>query len=394
MGGAPPARAEAAGVFQAGCFLSGSRHSSAAHASEAPAQASRARPRARRNTRPARSSQRALRAAAAPPANAALPPLVPRACARAAMVAAAAIAANKKRQAKAKAKRDALRKQLENDKREAEGFFNEISTDDGKTIPSDKLADLLQRAIGDDHTVNDDGKAMVLNHLGKKQGSEPPHENLQLPKDDVVEAIGKYRYFLTHADKIERLFAEFDKNHNNILEKAELKKAMQAIEDREHSGVMRGSCSAWRRACGSRTRTWTTSWSSATSRATAGSTAPRPCRRWRGGIRWPTSTSSSRRAAPAPSPSLPACFCSPSCVRRYYGRLRRAALRALAGAVGGRLLAALGGVALAPPASPPVVLLCLCASSRGRRAGRGSLGRPTKPRLTLCWPQIRWDALE
>ena len=67
------------------------------------------------------------------------------------MVAAAAIAANKKRQAKAKAKRDALRKQLENDKREAEGFFNEISTDEGKTIPSDKLADLLQRAIGDDH---------------------------------------------------------------------------------------------------------------------------------------------------------------------------------------------------------------------------------------------------
>ena len=152
------------------------------------------------------------------------------------MVAAAAIAANKKRQAKAKAKRDALRKQLENDKREAEGFFNEISTDDGKTIPSDKLSDLLQRAIGNDHTVNDDGKAMVLNHLGKKQGSEPPHENLQLPKDDVVEAIGKYRYFLTHADKIERLFAEFDKNHNNILEKAELKRAMQAIEDREHSG--------------------------------------------------------------------------------------------------------------------------------------------------------------
>ena len=68
---------------------------------------------------------------------------------------------------------------------------------------------------------------MILNHLGKKQGSEPPHENLQLPKDDVVEAIGKYRYFLTHADKIERLFAEFDKNHNNILEKAELKRAMQ-----------------------------------------------------------------------------------------------------------------------------------------------------------------------
>ena len=95
------------------------------------------------------------------------------------MVAAAAIAANKKRQAKAKAKRDALRKQLENDKKEAEGFFNEISTDDGKTIPSDKLSDLLQRAIGNDHTVNDDGKAMVLNHLGKKQGSEPPHENLQ-----------------------------------------------------------------------------------------------------------------------------------------------------------------------------------------------------------------------
>ena len=58
-----------------------------------------------------------------------------------------------KRQAKAKAKRDALRKQLENDKKEAEGFFNEISTDEGKTIPSDKLADLLQRAIGDDHAV-------------------------------------------------------------------------------------------------------------------------------------------------------------------------------------------------------------------------------------------------
>ena len=52
-----------------------------------------------------------------------------------------------------------------------------------------------------------------------------------------MEAIGKYRYFLTHADKIERLFAEFDKNHNNILEKAELKRAMQAIEDREHSGT-------------------------------------------------------------------------------------------------------------------------------------------------------------
>jgi hypothetical protein len=100
----------------------------------------------------------------------------------AAMVAAAAIAANKKRQAKAKAKRDALRKQLENDKKEAEGFFNEISTDEGKTIPSDKLGEMLQRAIGDDHKVDDNGKAMVLNHLGKKQGARRPRPTRRVPR--------------------------------------------------------------------------------------------------------------------------------------------------------------------------------------------------------------------
>ena len=126
----------------------------------------------------------------------------------------------------------------------------------------------------------------------------------------MVEAIGKYRYFLTHADKIERLFAEFDKNHNSILEKAELKKAMQAIEDREHSvKVMRGVV------FGMETRVRVTdedvdyimelcdeSGDGGIDRAEAlaGVGAVVRC--------WPTSTSSSRQSAPAPSRSMSQSF--------------------------------------------------------------------------------------
>jgi Ca2+-binding EF-hand superfamily protein len=151
------------------------------------------------------------------------------------MVAAAAIHAAKKRKAKEAAKRDALKKQLEADKAEAALFFDEVDTAKTGTVSSDSLEQLLKRATGAE-TVSEDGLSMVLTHLGRKQGAEAPYTNLQLPRADVLEAIGKYRYFLTHSKKIERIFDEFDANKNGVLEKGELKKAMQSIEDREHTG--------------------------------------------------------------------------------------------------------------------------------------------------------------
>ncbi|KAH8056384.1 hypothetical protein JL721_9984 [Aureococcus anophagefferens] len=99
--------------------------------------------------------------------------------------------------------------------------FDELDTDGTATITAPQLRELLQRVTGSD--VRDDGMTMVLNHARK---AAPPSKRdapagdgaagvafggddaVALPKDAVLAAVSKFRYYLQRVDRIDRIFAE------------------------------------------------------------------------------------------------------------------------------------------------------------------------------------------
>lgn len=122
--------------------------------------------------------------------------------------------------------------------------FDELDTDGTATITAPQLRELLQRVTGSD--VRDDGMTMVLNHARK---AAPPSKRdapagdggagvafggddaVALPKDAVLAAVSKFRYYLQRVDRIDRIFAEFDTNKSGALEREQIKRCLQNLED-------------------------------------------------------------------------------------------------------------------------------------------------------------------
>lgn len=144
----------------------------------------------------------------------------------------------------AKDRKEAVEQRSVEDALAAGKVFDELDTDGTSTITAPQLRELLQRVTGSD--VRDDGLTMVLNHARK---AAPPSKRdapagdggagvafggddaVALPKDAVLAAVSKFRYYLQRVDRIDRIFAEFDTNKSGALERDQIKRCLQNLED-------------------------------------------------------------------------------------------------------------------------------------------------------------------
>ncbi|KAH8068601.1 hypothetical protein JL721_6455 [Aureococcus anophagefferens] len=120
--------------------------------------------------------------------------------------------------------------------------FDELDTDGTATITAPQLRELLQRVTA---ATRDDGMTMVLNHAQGRApeqratrslataplASAPGHDAVALPKDAVLAAVSKFRYYLQRVDRIDRIFAEFDTNKSGGAEPSRSNDALQNLED-------------------------------------------------------------------------------------------------------------------------------------------------------------------
>ncbi|KAH8073312.1 hypothetical protein JL720_10902 [Aureococcus anophagefferens] len=101
--------------------------------------------------------------------------------------------------------------------------FDELDTDGTATITAPQLRELLQRVTGSDRDAPaGDGAA------GVAFGGD---DAVALPKDAVLAAVSKFRYYLQRVDRIDRIFAEFDTNKSGALEREQIKRCLQNLED-------------------------------------------------------------------------------------------------------------------------------------------------------------------
>lgn len=142
--------------------------------------------------------------------------------------------------------------QAVDDALEAAKVFDELDSEKKGALDRDQTRDLLTRVTGVE--VNDDGLQMVLNDCKKNMGdtlrelqTDPGvafggDDSVALPKDHLVKAVSKFRYYLKNKVKIDKIYDQFDTNKSGSLDRGQLKKFIQSEEDkfkkREAFGVL------------------------------------------------------------------------------------------------------------------------------------------------------------
>lgn len=108
------------------------------------------------------------------------------------------------------------KKRYEEEQKEMETWFEKHDTDNDNKFDSEELQSLFQY-IEPNFALSEEAGNFILHKIGNVE---------EINKENIMEVVKKYRHYAKQWDKLNDLFAKYDKNDNGILEKDEIRSLM------------------------------------------------------------------------------------------------------------------------------------------------------------------------
>ena len=133
---------------------------------------------------------------------------------------------HRKREEELKKRKAALVAQRRRDEATAVSFLAQLSPDSDQ-LSRELVVSLLQQVVGR-ADIDEDGLDLVMAYAREIANADLGEESLQpgdaMPKTAVLAALDKYRYYMRNKPRVDKLFAEWDLDLSNGLDRRELRK--------------------------------------------------------------------------------------------------------------------------------------------------------------------------